>query len=222
MLGNLFDPNDKLLVQDRLRPHWAQSGAIVFLTARTRDSIPKEVLVKWESEKYQWLQQLARHLGQPLAKDRHWSQLLDQFEDCHRKEFLKQFNRCREMELDRCHGECHLGKSELAQIVADSLLHFDKSRYRMGDFVIMPNHFHALVAFRDADCMAKQISGWLHWTATQINRRLCRSGHFWQQEPFDHLVRSVEQYKYLRKYIADNPKKARLAEGQFLYRRLDE
>ncbi|MBL8891747.1 MAG: transposase [Planctomycetaceae bacterium] len=222
MLGNLFDPNDKLLVHDRLRPHWAQSGAIVFITARTRDSIPKEVLLRWESEKIQWFEQLACKLGKQLPQDRHWSNLLVQFEECHQREFLKHFDRCREMELDKCHGECLLRNNELARIVADSLLHFDKSRYRMGDFVIMPNHFHALVAFCDAESMEKQISSWLHWTATQINRRTGRDGHFWQQEPFDHLVRSVEQYKYLRKYIHENPKKAGLVEGQFIYRRLDE
>jgi type I restriction enzyme R subunit len=36
------------------------------------------------------------------------------------------------------------------------------------------------------------------------------------------LVRSVEQYQYLRNYIADNPKKAGLREGEFHYRRLED
>ncbi|MCA9161286.1 MAG: hypothetical protein KDA72_23310, partial [Planctomycetales bacterium] len=61
---------------------------------------------------------------------------------------------------------------------------------------------------------------WLHFTATQINRQTGERGHFWQQEPFDHLVRSPEQYEYLRGYIRDNPKKANLREGEYYYRRL--
>ena len=32
----------------------------------------------------------------------------------------------------------------LAQIVADSLLHFNGDRYWMGDLVVMPNHVHLL------------------------------------------------------------------------------
>lgn len=69
--------------------------------------------------------------------------------------------------------------------------------------------------------MKTQIDSWLHWTATQINRKTGIRGHFWQQEPFDHLVRSIEQYEYLRQYIADNPKKGGLREGEYIYRRLE-
>jgi putative transposase len=110
----------------------------------------------------------------------------------------------------------------LARIVSDSLMHFDGTRYRMGDFVIMPNHFHALVVFGQPDDMERQFDSWLHWTATQINRRIGARGHFWQQEPFDLLVRSVDQYAYFRDYIRDNPSKANLREGEFFYRRLVE
>ncbi len=43
-----------------------------------------------------------------------------------------------------------------------------------------------------------------------------RQGRFWQQDGFDHLVRSVEQFDYLRRYIADNPRKARLRAGEYV------
>ena len=89
----------------------------------------------------------------------------------------------------------------------------------MGDFVVMPNHVHLLASFADPEVMQKQCTSWLHYTAFEINKRLGRSGKFWQQEPFDHLVRSIEQYEYLRRYIADNPKKANLKNGEFIYRR---
>ncbi len=51
MLGELFDPTAEVLVHERLRPHWSQAGAIVFVTFRSRDSIPKSVLDRWEREK---------------------------------------------------------------------------------------------------------------------------------------------------------------------------
>ena len=69
--------------------------------------------------------------------------------------------------------------------------------------------------------MAEQCDSWLHYTAFQINQEIGEKGKFWQQEPFDHLVRSLEQYEYLRQYIADNPRKAGLKSGECLYRRYD-
>jgi len=222
MLGNLFDPSTEFLNHQRMRPHWAQAGAIVFVTARTHDSIPRKLLLQWEQEKQAWLDKLESQLEISSGPTRHWKDRLLNLDEQSRKAFLKHFNRQREMELDRCHGACWLREPEYAKIIADSLLHFDGTRYRMGDFVIMPNHFHALVAFASQEELEKQFDSWLHWTATQINRKTGIRSHFWQQEPFDHLVRSVEQYEYLRHYIADNPKKAGLREGEFYYRRLEE
>jgi putative transposase len=110
-----------------------------------------------------------------------------------------------------------LRRPELGQIVAKSLKHFDGDRYDLTDFVVMPNHVHLLAAFRDAEQMLEQCESWKHYTATQINRRLSRKGRFWQQDGFDHLVRSLEQFEYLRTYIADNPTKAKLRLGEFVH-----
>ena len=67
--------------------------------------------------------------------------------------------------------------------------------------------------------MLEQFDSWLHYSAYRIHQTIGERGHFWQSEPFDHLVRSSEQYEYLRTYIADNPQKAKLRTGQFLCRR---
>jgi type I restriction enzyme R subunit len=110
----------------------------------------------------------------------------------------------------------------LARIVAESLLFFDGTRYRMGDFVVMPNHVHLLASFATEETMKTQCASWLHYTAVRINRALGQQGKFWQQEPFDHLVRSPTQYDYLRDYIARNPVKAGLKSNEFYYRRFDK
>ena len=212
MLGDVFDPQTELLITEGDRPHWSQAGAIVFVTFRTYDSIPKEVVKRWDREKDNWLQRRGH------ADGRGWSDILPNLTESERKEFHKHFRRCREQFLDTCHGRCLMRRPELAQIVANSLLHFDGKRYRMGDFVVMPNHVHLLAAFGSADSMRKQFDSWLHYTAFRINQKIGESGHFWQQEPFDHLVRSVEQYEYLRTYIKENPAKAKLKEGEYIYR----
>lgn len=215
MLGELFDPKAELLIHRHCRPHWSQAGTLVFITLRTADSIPREVLDRWEREKQDWL----RYRGH--TSKAHWSVVVPTLPERDRRDFEKEFNRCREAQLDSCHGRCLLRQPELANIVGDSLLHFDGQRYRLGDFVVMPNHVHLLAVFSTAEAMKEQCDSWLHFTAFRINRALGEKGKFWQQEPFDHLVRSPEQYQYLRTYIADNPQKARLSAGEYLYRKFD-
>lgn len=51
MLGNLFDKKSEFFIHDRLHPHWSQDGAIVFITFRTKDSIPADVIKRWNIEK---------------------------------------------------------------------------------------------------------------------------------------------------------------------------
>jgi type I restriction enzyme R subunit len=162
----------------------AQAGAVVVVTFRAKDSIPAEVINRWHREKVDWLRSngVDCEVGLEAAKDR--LRVKD------RLAFYKHFRRVREVFLDTCHGRCLLRRADLAKIVADSFLHFDGERNRMGDFIIMPNHVHLLAVF-------------------------------FEEEPFDHLVRSPEQYEYLRAYIADNPKKARLKLGEYLYRRFN-
>lgn len=215
MLGDVFDPKADLLIYKHCRPHWSQSGTVVFITFRTQDSIPREALERWEREKQAWL----RHREYGGA---HWAEIVPMLPEQEQREFHKQFQRTREEFLDTCHGACVLRRPDLSQIVADSLLHFDGERYRMGDFIIMPNHVHLLAVFASAESLRHQIDSWLHFTAVKINQALGRQGKLWQQEPFDHLVRSPEQYEYLRKYIANNPIKANLRPGEYHYHRYEE
>ncbi|MDA1053214.1 MAG: hypothetical protein O3C40_22410 [Planctomycetota bacterium] len=214
MIGELFDPKAELLIAETCRPHWAQAGAIVFVTFRTADSIPNEVLERWERQKQDWLQRR----GYP---DLHWSETLSTMNPKDQKDFNIEFNRLREDFLDTNHGRCLLKRPVCSEIVANSLLHFDGVRYRMGDFVVMPNHVHLLCSFANPEVMREQFDSWQHYTAVQINRALGEKGKFWQGDPFDHLVRSPEQYEYLRGYIKDNPNKAGLSQGEFYYRRYE-
>ena len=175
-LGSLFDPKADLSISEHIRPHWSQAGAIVFITFRTHDSIPREVLDRWEKEKQEWI----RRLG--FSIDQHWSDVLPTLDPERQHQFKKEFNRCREDFLDRCHGDCVLRKPELAKIVADTLMHFDGIRYRMGDFVVMPNHVHLMASFGSEDAVVSQCDSWLHYSARQIKLARGSKGKFWQQE----------------------------------------
>jgi putative transposase len=215
MLGEPFDPNGDLEIYEHCRPHWSQAGAVVFITFRTHDSIPREVIEGWDRRKQEWLRNRGKDAGA------HWSLVIQELSEVDRAEFRKTFNRCRETFLDSCHGRCLLKRPGLSKIVADSLQHFDGERYRMGDFIVMPNHVHLLAVFRSAEAMKEQCDSWLHYTAYRINQAIGEKGKFWQRAPFDHLVRSPAQYEYLRHYIADNPHKAGLSPGEYHYRQFN-
>ena len=215
MIGELFDPKASFSIRETCKPHWSQAGVIVFITFRTADSISSDVLKRWDRERCDWL----HRLGLLGGSDSNWRGVIDKLTAQQRQQFNRHFNRMREMHLDECWGACVLQKPKLSQKVADSLMYFDNERYRMGDFVVMPNHVHLLAAFPTEEAMEKQCVSWMHYTAHEINLAMGSSGHFWDGDPFDHLVRSPEQYDYLRRYVLDNPTKARLKAGEYHYRR---
>jgi type I restriction enzyme R subunit len=209
---SLFDPESAIWVVERRLPHWSQSGAITFITWRTEDSMPKEVLDQWFADRNRLL---TSHGIDPTAPN--WYAEVAKIDNAALRDALHRlWNRWHDA-LDVGHGACALQQHEHAKIVADSLRYFDEQRYIMLDFVVMPNHVHLLASFPNERAMLAQCESWKHFTAVQINRSLGRKGRFWQQDAFDHLVRSEEQFWYLRDYIANNPVKAGLRPGEFLH-----
>lgn len=206
-----FDPRATTSVVERRLPHWSQAGVICFITWRAKDSIPENVLERWRGERHQWLR---RHGINPRAAD--WNEKLGQLGPEIQREFFHTFSTKWHDELDAGHGACVFKSPNVAKIVADSLLKFDGDRYELTDFVVMPNHVHLLVAFQDEDSLLTQCENWKHFQAVHINRAIGSSGRFWQQDGFDHLIRSAEQFEHFRRYIADNPGKARLKPNEFI------
>lgn len=207
-----YNPDDTVMVTQRKLPHWSQAGSVCFITWRTDDSMPRAVVESWRNSRDEWLRE---HGIDPAGND--WKTQLATLEDKFRAEFHAIFTTRWHEELDACHGACVLRRSDLAAIVRDSLMHFDGVRYEMHDFVIMPNHVHLIAVFPDEDAMLKQCTSWKHFSAGKINERLGREGRFWQQDAFDHLVRHEAQFERLKQYIAENPAKAGLHQGEFVH-----
>lgn len=210
--GELFDSQTDFDQWDRTRPHRHQPAAICFLTIRLNDSIPASVIQRWHRERLDFLSRR----GVQVQQD--WKIGYQQLSLDDQKNFDKHFSRQRETILDSCLGECELANPIAANEVAKSLARFHGDRYWLGDFVIMPNHVHCLIAFQTNKIAKTQPGGWMRYSARQINKLTGRTGVLWFPEPFDHLVRSTEQLTYLRGYIRDNPSKAKLTGGTYLYR----
>ncbi len=109
-------------------------------------------------------------------------------------------------------GPSYLRMPEIAAIV-EAALHSGESRfgqYQLHSYVVMPNHVHALVT---PQVIAPKWLGPLKgFTAHEANGILGQRGqHFWQNESYDHLVRSADEFHRIRNYIEQNPVMAGLA-----------
>jgi REP element-mobilizing transposase RayT len=208
----LFDDQQDVAIIERRLPHWSQAGTIAFLRWRTWDSIPEQILLEWIAERDELLQSVGID-----PRTSHWQATLKRLEPHVQRQIRATISDRWNDRLDACHGDCVLRRPNLAKIVSDSLLHFDGDRYELTDFVVMPNHVHLLAAYPTENAMLEQAESWKRFTAVRINRLLKRTGRFWQADGFDHLVRTEEQFSYLRRYIAENPRRAGLRSGEFIH-----
>jgi putative transposase len=108
-------------------------------------------------------------------------------------------------------GSRYLAMPAIARVVMDAIVAGEGRfhGYELHSFVIMPNHVHLLVT---PNVVATSWLGPLKgFTAREANKILSRNGHFWQDESYDHLVRSAEEFQRIQRYIENNPVKAGLA-----------
>ena len=143
--GEFFDREADYDQWDRTRPHRHQSAAICFLTMRLNDSIPRSVILRWHQERIEYLQRMG------VEVERNWKRGHEQLTAEQQAKFSKHFSRQRETTLDECLGGCELSDPRAREEVAKTLEFFHGQRYWLGDYVIMPNHIHCLVAFLDND-----------------------------------------------------------------------
>ena len=183
--------------------HWRQWGATYFVTSRLADSVPAALRDDWRQRRDAWL--AAHGMSEPEA-------LPDELRQAYHREFTAAFHAL----LDAGHGECVLARAECAEILIARLLAGHARAYRLDAWVVMPNHLHALVEPAKGSLLGEIMKSWKGGSGREINVLLGREGTLWQKEPFDHIVRSEAQLEHFRRYIAENPAKARLRSGYAL------
>jgi len=177
-------------------PHWTKPGATYALAFRLADSLPPHVAEAWRQEREEILLR-AQQQGRPLT--------------AHEEIELDRLYGTRiEALLDSGHGDCDLAKPAIASLVQDALRHFDGQRYDLIAWCIMPNHVHVIIRPAEGYDLAGILHSWKSFTAKQANKELGKTGVFWQEESYDHLIRDENDFNHHLSYLLQNPEKAGL------------
>ena len=182
-----FNPGAPLTIHRGKLPHWRQESVIYFVTFRLGDSLPQS--------KLEWLRR----------EKELWIKLNPKPHNCHQQdEFHQRFTEKIDRWLDAGYGSCILARADCKAIMESSLRHFDGERYELGEFIVMPNHVHAIVATIGEHQLTPILHSWKSFSAHKFNRTLISSGRIWRPESFDHIVRSAEHLAKFEAYIHNN------------------
>jgi REP element-mobilizing transposase RayT len=112
---------------------------------------------------------------------------------------------------------------EAKDAVLQHCSHDNGKRYELHAAVVMPDHVHLLLTpLRDEKgwpyslpTILKLIKG---TSARSVNRLTGTSGPVWQEESFDHVLRSQESFKKKLEYLRQNPVRSGLVKRPEDYR----
>jgi putative transposase len=171
-------------------PHRDEPGLTQFVTFHLADTFPKSLRSEWE---HLWL----------LEENRERRLKLEDY-------------------LDRGRGECHLRNVEIAKLVEDNFVTFSGCfgaqsdgesqvlpRYELLSWCVMPNHVHVLFKVGSTS-MSEIVGAWKKHTGRLANQLLGKNGAFWSRDYFDVYIRDSNHELKARRYIENNPAKAKL------------
>lgn len=183
-----FDKHAELTITYRNRPHWKQPGKVHFVTWRQADSLAKVQLEQLKKDRDAWNRQYGSQDIVTLPRE---VQL----------EHHKLFRARVEKWLDAGAGSCALRVPEARQVMLETLRLWDGKRYQLGTMAIAGNHVHVLVVPYPGHDLSVIMHSWKSYTAKAINKLIGRTGTFWQEECFDHVVRSAGHLIKYERYI---------------------
>jgi len=174
-------PQKLMTFYQRNLPHWHPEGASIFLTWRLFGCLP---------------------LSANTARN-----------GCATRESAGKRFKLLDAALDKSRsGPFWLRDPRIAGCVVDIIRKGDcvLGYFALHAFVVMPNHVHLLITPKLP--VPRIMNGLKGAAARQANCILSRKGeHFWQDESFDHWVRTSKEFESIRIYIENNPVSAGLA-----------
>jgi REP element-mobilizing transposase RayT len=179
-------------------PHWTAENAIYHVIFRLADSLPQEVLWKFEQERELLLKQ-------PSLTP----------EDRKRLKYL--VSERIEAYLDSGYGSSLMKSPEIADCVQEIITFHDGNHFQLHAWCIMPNHVHLVIEPNKGIELSSIMQNIKSVSSHRINELLSNRGTVWQKEPYDHIVRNEASYCTLINYVVNNPVKAKLIGWKWVF-----
>jgi REP element-mobilizing transposase RayT len=116
---------------------------------------------------------------------------------------------------------CTLGRwvlpPSVRSMVVSHCLHDNGVKHTMHGLVVMPDHVHLILSLKldtqgNIFSLSEVMNGIKGASSHSINKFLGRKGHLWQDESYDHVLRSEESLREAVEYICANPVRKGLAD----------
>jgi REP element-mobilizing transposase RayT len=99
-----------------------------------------------------------------------------------------------------------LARRECAEVVIRAFAWSrDQGWCRLLGFVVMPDHYHLIIALGEVKTLDRLLSTINRFSAKQINDILGSSGAFWEEGYYDHQIRDRTDFDAILGYVHDNP-----------------
>jgi len=164
-------------------PHYDSDKVYQFITYRLHDSVPQKILEQWQDD---------------LSIIKQTNKDSPEYQALQRKIFKYE---------DNGYGKCYLKIPAVYEVVKQAFFHFDKIKYDLIEWIIMPNHVHVLILPYEEQSLPNIIHSWKSFTATKANQILQRRGKFWMEDYYDRYIRDVNHFSDVINYIRNNDKK---------------
>lgn len=203
---------DDELFYERELPHYQPRDTTYSGVFRIAGSLPADVVAALQSERGEFRRGLS---GMDKRRRKEWF----------RKYSLERFMKFDSLLDHESTGPRWLKDSRIAEIVVKAMHHWDEKAYELLAYCIMPNHVHMVLSTGAASTiylpefplkgptpyhLTNILTSIKKYSALRANRLLYRSGPFWQDESYDHVVRDEKELERTIWYVLENPVKAGL------------
>ena len=184
-------------------PHLQPRGATFLVNFRLAGSLPLKVIQKLKVE--------SDELEARLSKIKSLQEKYELKDREQRRFFGKWDEALHQSKI----GPIYLKDSNIAKIVAESIMYHNGDWFDVEAYCIMPNHVHLVLTPCDVSdtedySLTKIMHNIKRNSAYQANKFLGRTGAFWQHENYDHFARDEAELERIIKYVLYNPVKANL------------